>query len=502
MIQSAVTLKAFDAASRSLRGTMVTCVTWRRFVCMGLQGCILVELERGPRGFGFSLRGGTEYSMGLYILRLAEDGPAIQDGRIQVGDQIVEINGEPTQGISHTRAIELIQAGGNKVLLLLRPGQGLVTDTRAPSLTVSFPLGILSHFGPEAPDPVVSSPLSSPDDVFFTEQLPYEASAFSLFSPLVQLSSPSSSLGKREDRDKKSSSALSPNLAKSRSSLSPRPKGNSKNRSPKPQDSASPSMLEPICDRKSRSREYNIDSASTERKLNGPSKTKDESQNSCRSKENLTHCSQDSVKCKKSSKHQPSCTKSHKQSNQSGQEVLANGKEDCSKRSFRREEKKDSSERVGRDCSRGRQRTKKREGRNRKTAETNGQEVVVEAGAMPEEDVKLKSMLRRKKQPQDMEKDQDTSKSRVKKSRSHHRHEKEDKLQQRRSKKLQNGSKRKTQGEERDIEVYDIIIQEGDQNECEEELTITDAPDQNDHWTVPSFARILTREEVMRDLYE
>ncbi|KAG7478463.1 hypothetical protein MATL_G00080890 [Megalops atlanticus] len=69
-----------------------------------------------------------EYNMGLYILRLAEDGPAIQDGRIQVGDQIVEINGEPTQGITHTRAIELIQAGGNRVLLLLRPGPGHTPD--------------------------------------------------------------------------------------------------------------------------------------------------------------------------------------------------------------------------------------------------------------------------------------------------------------------------------------------------------------------------------------
>lgn len=66
--------------------------------------------------------------MGLFILRLAEDGPAIKDGRIHVGDQIVEINGEPTQGITHTRAIELIQAGGNKVLLLLRPGTGLIPD--------------------------------------------------------------------------------------------------------------------------------------------------------------------------------------------------------------------------------------------------------------------------------------------------------------------------------------------------------------------------------------
>uniref|UniRef100_A0A8C1TTT7 Membrane-associated guanylate kinase, WW and PDZ domain-containing protein 3 n=1 Tax=Cyprinus carpio TaxID=7962 RepID=A0A8C1TTT7_CYPCA len=91
-------------------------------------GCYPVELERGQRGFGFSLRGGKEYNMGLFILRLAEDGPALKDGRIHVGDQIVEINGEPTQGITHTRAIELIQAGGNKVLLLLRPGLGLVPD--------------------------------------------------------------------------------------------------------------------------------------------------------------------------------------------------------------------------------------------------------------------------------------------------------------------------------------------------------------------------------------
>lgn len=40
----------------------------------------------------------------------------------------MEINGEPARGISHTRAIELIQAGGNKVVLLLRPGAGLAQD--------------------------------------------------------------------------------------------------------------------------------------------------------------------------------------------------------------------------------------------------------------------------------------------------------------------------------------------------------------------------------------
>ncbi|XP_012720561.2 membrane-associated guanylate kinase, WW and PDZ domain-containing protein 3 isoform X1 [Fundulus heteroclitus] len=120
------------------------------------QGCLTVELERGPVGFGFSMRGGTEYNMGLYILRLAEDGPAQQDGRIHVGDEIVEINGEPARGISHTRAIDLIQAGGNKVVLLLRPGAGLAPDgnRRHPKLisSASYPEEVfLSGTSPQYP---------------------------------------------------------------------------------------------------------------------------------------------------------------------------------------------------------------------------------------------------------------------------------------------------------------------------------------------------------------
>ncbi|KAK7916720.1 hypothetical protein WMY93_012481 [Mugilogobius chulae] len=123
------------------------------------QGCLTIELERGPRGFGFSLRGGTEYNMGLYILRLAEDGPAQLDGRIHVGDEIVEINGEPARGISHTRAIELIQSGGSKVVLLLRPRAGLAQDSSPRDPKVISPA--TSYSGGEVffSD---SSPLSSP----------------------------------------------------------------------------------------------------------------------------------------------------------------------------------------------------------------------------------------------------------------------------------------------------------------------------------------------------
>ncbi|MBN3276172.1 MAGI1 protein, partial [Polyodon spathula] len=87
-----------------------------------------VDLERGNKGFGFSLRGGREYNMDLYVLRLAEDGAAVRCGKIRVGDEILEINGESTKTMKHARAIELIKNGGRRVHMLLKRGDGSVPE--------------------------------------------------------------------------------------------------------------------------------------------------------------------------------------------------------------------------------------------------------------------------------------------------------------------------------------------------------------------------------------
>ncbi|XP_051977154.1 membrane-associated guanylate kinase, WW and PDZ domain-containing protein 2-like [Xyrauchen texanus] len=136
-----------------------------------------VEFEKGMKGFGFSIRGGREYKMDLFILRLAEDGPAIRNGRMRVGDQIIEINGESTRDMTHARAIELIKSGGHRVRLLLKRGTGQVPEydsptsrdshtTTSPSLSeVAPPLDSLSN--PSAshvnthPDPPHTSPLEA-----------------------------------------------------------------------------------------------------------------------------------------------------------------------------------------------------------------------------------------------------------------------------------------------------------------------------------------------------
>ncbi|XP_067269399.1 membrane-associated guanylate kinase, WW and PDZ domain-containing protein 3 isoform X3 [Pseudorasbora parva] len=87
-----------------------------------------VELERGPTGFGFSLRGGSEYNMGLYVLGLMEGGPASRSHKIQVSDQLVEINGYSTTGMTHGQAVEQIRTGGSRIHLVFKRGNGYVPD--------------------------------------------------------------------------------------------------------------------------------------------------------------------------------------------------------------------------------------------------------------------------------------------------------------------------------------------------------------------------------------
>ncbi|XP_036977986.1 membrane-associated guanylate kinase, WW and PDZ domain-containing protein 2a isoform X3 [Acanthopagrus latus] len=140
-----------------------------------------VELEKSVKGFGFSIRGGREYKMDLFVLRLAEDGPAIRNGRMRVGDQIIEINGESTRDMTHARAIELIKSGGRRVRLLLKRGTGQVPEydnaapwdarpSASPSLSeVAPPIDSLSMSSPSshlapAPDPPLLPPLDIPRD--------------------------------------------------------------------------------------------------------------------------------------------------------------------------------------------------------------------------------------------------------------------------------------------------------------------------------------------------
>ncbi|XP_026065651.1 membrane-associated guanylate kinase, WW and PDZ domain-containing protein 2-like isoform X3 [Carassius auratus] len=136
-----------------------------------------VDLEKGMKGFGFSIRGGREYKMDLFVLRLAEDGPAIRNGRMRVGDQIIEINGETTRDMTHARAIELIKSGGRRVRLLLKRGTGQVpeyADSPAPWDAHTTASPSLSEVAPpldSLPNPSASSHMNPPTNPPHTSSL-------------------------------------------------------------------------------------------------------------------------------------------------------------------------------------------------------------------------------------------------------------------------------------------------------------------------------------------
>lgn len=47
---------------------------------------------------------------------------------LQVSDQLVEINGDSTAGMTHSQAVEQIRKGGAWIHLVLKKGNGYVPD--------------------------------------------------------------------------------------------------------------------------------------------------------------------------------------------------------------------------------------------------------------------------------------------------------------------------------------------------------------------------------------
>ena len=74
-------------------------------------------------------------------------GPAALDGRLRVGDQLIEINGHTTKNMTHGEAIELIKNGGLAVRLLVRRARapntaflGMYTPPVTPGMDCNYQL--------------------------------------------------------------------------------------------------------------------------------------------------------------------------------------------------------------------------------------------------------------------------------------------------------------------------------------------------------------------------
>ncbi|XP_077777422.1 multiple PDZ domain protein isoform X20 [Podarcis muralis] len=79
----------------------------------------MIELEKGKTGLGLSLAGNKDRSkMSVFVVGIDPNGAAGKDGRLQIADELLEINGQVLYGKTHQNASSIIKCAPSKVKII------------------------------------------------------------------------------------------------------------------------------------------------------------------------------------------------------------------------------------------------------------------------------------------------------------------------------------------------------------------------------------------------
>lgn len=91
----------------------------------------IVTLPKTADGLGFNILGGSEQGSPIFISRIIAGSVAERLGNLKRGDQVLSVNGVSVEGGSHERAVELLKAAKDKVVMVVRYMPRLLEEIEA-----------------------------------------------------------------------------------------------------------------------------------------------------------------------------------------------------------------------------------------------------------------------------------------------------------------------------------------------------------------------------------
>uniref|UniRef100_A0A8B9UF73 Multiple PDZ domain protein n=1 Tax=Anas zonorhyncha TaxID=75864 RepID=A0A8B9UF73_9AVES len=134
----------------------------------------MIELEKGRTGLGLSLAGNKDRSrMSVFIVGIDPNGAAGKDGRLQIADELLEINGQMLYGRTHQNASSIIKCAPSKVKIIFIRNKDAVNQMAVcPTKSIeSCTSGTLQNqeIDPSAGNSSVSSDFSSYKNIQYVE---------------------------------------------------------------------------------------------------------------------------------------------------------------------------------------------------------------------------------------------------------------------------------------------------------------------------------------------
>jgi len=104
----------------------------------GKNGVHLVEVHKGPIGLGLQLQGSMDASTPIKVKAVLSGGPAFKTGKIQVGNEIIEVNRISFESLSQQDAVKVMkELPQGKVSIILRDHEPELEDNEETEFNVA-----------------------------------------------------------------------------------------------------------------------------------------------------------------------------------------------------------------------------------------------------------------------------------------------------------------------------------------------------------------------------